>query len=134
MKIITIVLRIIAIGLFFFLAACATPEKKIACTKEFVSISVNIEGTNGKHIKAELSSRLSKINQEFVVKETATKGTYIVLDDSFKDKLSVTGDELELIAVIGRTISRANFIVAVDKDRCHVKKVSGPDKLVFPAL
>ncbi len=134
MKIITIILRTIAIGLFFFLAACAVPEKKITCTKEFVSISVNVEDTNGKPIKAQLSSRLSKINQEFVVKETATKGTYIVLDDSFKDKLSVTGDELELIAVIGRTISRANFIVAVDKDRCHVKKVSGPDKLVFPAL
>lgn len=134
MKIIDIATKITAILVLFLITACDSPPTKVVCTKEFVTIGIDIEDSNGDPIQAKLSSRLTKINQEFTVKETATKGTYVVLDDSFKDKLSITGDELELTAVIARTVSRANFVVGVDKDRCHVKKISGPDKFVFPAL
>ena len=129
-----IYLTILTLLILLLVSSCAVPQNSVACTKEFVSITLKLEDTNAKPVSAQLSSRLVKINQEFAVQETAKKGTYIVLDDSFRDKLSTTGDELELNAVLGRAVYRTQFIVAVDKNRCHVKKISGPEKLVIPAL
>jgi len=133
MKILKLSVKIFAVLLVLLVSACDQANKP-ACSKEFVSITVRLEDTNAKPVSAKLSSRLMKINQEFAVKETATKGNYVVLDDSFKDKLSITGDRLELIAIKDKSISREIIVVAVDKNRCHVKKISGPEKLVLPAL
>jgi len=56
-------------------------------------------------------------------------GTYLVLDDGFKDEVAARGEVVRFTGVRGGDQVSADFTFGTDPCRCHIERISGPDTL-----
>ena len=102
-----------------------------ACTTIFAFITVDLEDAAGNpvttaDIKVQLvrTGEMLESPQDFI-----SLGTYIVLTDNQIDKISREKDTLEVTLTRGASSTEASF--EVNKDACHIQKLSGPEKLIL---
>ncbi len=103
----------------------------LACTTEFVTISLHVQNSNGESVE----------NADITVTNTTTgavldvcesfecndgfMGNYVIFHDGFMDDVSMQGDPFEVSGEIDGASFSEDYVFA--KDRCHVLKKSGPD-------
>jgi hypothetical protein len=73
------------------------------------------------------------IKTRVVASLTLVAGTFVVIDDSQRGKVSAAGDELKITGTYETTGQTKSAIVKVSggKCACHIEKISGPEKIVF---
>ena len=60
------------------------------------------------------------------------QGVYKILDDSFKDRISQSGDRIRMTgSKSGVGVFLTDFVFETDPCRCHINKVSGPDTAII---
>ena len=103
------------------------------CTEEFVMITVAVRDDGGQPLAGlTLTHRITRTDTPVTINQPfADEGVYVVADDSIKDVLRATGDEIWVHGESADVQFDQVFSVNVPGAcRCHVNKVSGPDTLV----
>lgn len=131
--------------ILIFAVALASCDKKEPdecearmCTENFVMISFSFTDKDGNPTAVK---NYSAINQRTgdTIKSTSTTytnmvpGSFIVVHDAYREKLSAEGDDIKVSATSeanGQT-KFAMLKVAGGKCACHVRKLSGPEKIAF---
>ena len=135
LKKLTLVLFVVA------LASCDNknsycPDK--VCTADFAMITVRFidkdgEGVGVKNYSAvnqRTNDTIKTVGNAYIL---LTKGTHIVVDDSYTEKLSETGDDIKVSGTdsVSNQTKTAIIKVAAGKCACHITKVSGPEQIQF---
>lgn len=108
------------------------------CTEEFRSLLISFTDKDGKGVAVKDYSVINMstgqlIKTRVVASLTLVAGTFVVIDDSQRGKVSAAGDELKITGTYETTGQTKSAIVKVSggKCACHIEKISGPEKIVF---
>jgi hypothetical protein len=108
------------------------------CTEEFRSLTVSFTDNKGaptaaKDYSAVLVRTGDTIKSNLNTVSNMVPGAFIVIDDSYTSKLSETGDEIKVSATSVQTKQTKSTVIKVSGGECacHIKKVSGAEKVAF---
>jgi hypothetical protein len=106
------------------------------CTEIFASIGIQFNDKQGFGvIVKDFSATNLRTNQQIhgsLQKVLLAKGYQIIADDSNKDEVSDNGDDVLVSGTDTLTNQIKTAVVKISGGcRCHVEKLSGPDKIVF---
>ncbi|MEZ4416191.1 MAG: hypothetical protein R3E10_10640 [Gemmatimonadota bacterium] len=103
------------------------------CTEEFRSVTVEVVDPSGAPVEG-LSVVVTRLQDGLVLRsrENGGSGTYMVLDDRARFDVAASGERVRFVAADGVHSVSADFVMATDLCRCHIHKLLGPDRLVFP--
>ena len=105
-----------------------------ACTEEFRTFTltvvdefiVPVSDVTLTEIIVRTGEHIGFLNPE------VAPGVYKILDDSFKDRISQSGDRIRVNgSKSGVGVFQTDFVFDTGLCRCHVNKVSGPDTAVI---
>jgi hypothetical protein len=103
----------------------------VACTAMFAMVSVQVTDANGQPVALDDAYTVaSKTGEKIKVEQPIGAGQYVVIDDSYRQKLMNRTDDF-------RFIGMKNGVIVVDQayrisaDCCHVSKVSGPEAVTI---
>lgn len=116
------------------LAACKNEGAAAVCTASFAFIPVTVRDSSGNPVAGlSIADTVIRTQQGFLVPQSFgfAAGTYVVLDDGFRDRLRPTGESVQVSGFNGVTRFTATFTFDVPGG-CHVRKLSGPDTIVVP--
>jgi len=110
-----------------------------ACTEEFVPISVNFVGKDGKSIPGKDVKSVNKRTGKQIIATNngpAVPGVgpniFFIATDNNKSDFSTDGDDVEVTATNVITNNTKTTLFKISGGcNCHVAKVSGPDKIVL---
>lgn len=129
--------------LFCVIVFMACHKKEISdcrnriCTTESRSIVFTFTDKSGTGVAVKDYSVVNMRTGESVKRNVSglslAPGTYIVLDDSYVNKLSAEGDDIKISGKLEATGQTKSTImkVAGGACACHIQKISGADKLAF---
>uniref|UniRef100_A0A7V3E672 Uncharacterized protein n=1 Tax=Ignavibacterium album TaxID=591197 RepID=A0A7V3E672_9BACT len=127
---------IIIIAIIFTVTHCeSNKQPECICTTEFRSITVTVvDSLNNPNdsldvnIVDEFGRRISPLSRQLPYQS----GLYVVIDDSYVDYLSTQPLLIYFTASdsVGR-IANTFFLVNTDECKCHVQKISGPERIVL---
>lgn len=134
----------IALILIFAVALASCDKKEPAecearmCTENFVMISFSFTDKDGNPAAVKNYSAINQRTGDTIRSTSAAymnmvPGSFIVVDDAYREKLSAEGDDIKVSATSEATgqIKSAMLKVAGGKCACHVQKLSGPEKIAF---
>jgi hypothetical protein len=111
-------------------AACS-PQ---ICTAIFASVGIHFTDKNGQPINVQ-NFQVIDLRTSLTITsahQTATVGSYTIVDDGDLKKLSTDGDDLQVSATNAATGETKTTIIKVAGGcTCHVSKVSGADTVMF---
>jgi hypothetical protein len=116
------------------LTACKNEGAGAICTASFAFIPVTVRDSSGNPVTGlSIADTVIRTQQGFLVPQSfgLASGTYVVLDDGFRDHLRPTGESVQVSGFNGATRFTATFTFDVPGG-CHVRKLSGPDTVVVP--
>jgi hypothetical protein len=123
------------------LAACSQKLKSDGCppqmcTMEFATVGVKFTDKAGTPVNVkEVKVENTRTNKTIVAQSTTgadnPAGNYVVVTDSNKKEISSNGDDIKITATTadGKTVSATMKIIG--GCNCHVKRISGPETIVF---
>lgn len=128
-------LILIFVIVFLFTHCKSNNQPECFCTEEFRSITVTVVDSLNNPIDSldvdivdEFGRRISPSSKQFPYQS----GLYVVIDDSYVNYLSAEPLLIYFTATdsIGRR-AYSLFLVNTDECKCHVQKISGPNKIVL---
>jgi hypothetical protein len=109
------------------LLGCA--DQPLVCTESFAMIPLTVLTPAGAPVSGlVISATTVRTGQTFAIPQQSgfgEPGRYVVFDDSFRDRIRMSGDSV-LVSGAGALQFSARFIFDVPGG-CHVRKVAGPD-------
>ncbi|RZK81897.1 MAG: hypothetical protein EOO92_03720 [Pedobacter sp.] len=110
----------------------------VVCDASFAMISIQFVDKDNKGIEIKDYSAINQRTKDSVHSASSatintTPGTFIVVDDANRSKLSTSGDEIKVSGTnpLTNQTKSATIKVAGGKCACHVTKISGADKITF---
>ncbi len=110
----------------------------LVCDQSLAMISFRFTDKDGNGLNVKNYSAINQktgdtIKSVAAISINVTRGTYIIIDDAYKNNLSSEGNDIK---ISGTNESTGQTKVAVIKVaggscNCHVSKLSGPDKITF---
>lgn len=111
------------------------PTSPCACTEEYRLYTVEVVDVAGDPVSDVNITRTNLRTNEVLDPGwlgMLQPGIYVVAEDGMIDDFSSAGDELRVIGEKGGATFQAEFEFAVTAPcRCHVEKLSGPDRVIF---
>lgn len=133
----------ILLVLAVFLSSCdkeKTPTdcQQMACDASYSMLGISFTDKDGKGVAVKdysaVNLRTGELIQPAIVASlNLVPGYYIVIDDSYRKKLSTEGDDIKVTGtyeVTGQT-KTVTLKVAGGECACHIGKIAGPDKIAF---
>jgi hypothetical protein len=115
------------------LPACTDTMPGQVCTALFAYVQVTVQTAGGVPIGGlTISDTVLRNGAGFVVPQSvggAMPGTYVIMDDDFRDRLQANGDAVRVTGYENGTVFTADYVFDVP-DGCHIRKVSGPGIVV----
>ena len=107
------------------------------CTMEFATVGVKFTDKAGNPVNIKDITVINQRTNKPIVTQAAgspdnTAGNYAVVTDGNKKEISTNGDDLKITATSaadGKTVSAV--IKVIGGCNCHVKKIAGPEAIVF---
>ncbi len=101
----------------------------IACTEIFSMVTVQVSGPDGMPASLdEVYTIRTSTGEKIIPDQSIGGGVYVVLDDSYRQKLQQQKDEFRLVGMQnGQKVLEEPFVI--EADCCHIRKVSGADTL-----
>ena len=124
------------------LSACSKKLKSDGCppqmcTMEFATVGVKFTDKAGspvnvKQVKVE-NTRTNKaiVTQGAITGADNAAGNYVVVTDSNKKEISSNGDDIKITATTADGKTASATIKVIGGCNCHVKRISGPETIVF---
>lgn len=110
----------------------------LACTMEFIGVAIKFADNKGDAAEVKYFKVMNQRTGERVYASSGPsanliKGTYLVVDDGNRERLSEEGDDLKVTATSVETNQTKSAVIKVKggKCSCHISKVSGPELLTF---
>jgi hypothetical protein len=116
------------------LPACKNEGAAAICTASFAFVPLTVRDSSGNPVAGlSIADTVIRTQQGFLVPQSFgfAAGTYVVLDDGFRDHLRPTGESVQVSGFNSATRFTATFTFDVPGG-CHVRKLSGPDTVVVP--
>jgi len=111
-------------------AGCTDQMPGQVCTALFAYIQVAVQSKTGQPIQGlSISDSVLRTGAVFTVPQSGVPnapGSYVVLDDNFRNQLRTSGDSVRVTGYEGGEVFSTLYVFDVP-DGCHVQKVSGPD-------
>ena len=116
------------------LSACKTEGPVAICTANFAFVPVTVRDSSGNPVAGlSIADTVIRTQHSFLVPQSLElpAGTYVILDDGFRDQIRPSGESVRVSGFNGGTRFSATFTFDVS-DGCHVRKLAGPDTIVVP--
>jgi hypothetical protein len=126
-----ILTTIAALGAF---SACKSEEAAGICTASFAFVPVTVRDSSDNPVTGlSIVDTVIRTQHNFVVPQSLglPAGTYVILDDSFRSQIRLSGESVQVSGFNGATGFTATFTFDAPGG-CHVRKVSGPDSVIVP--
>ncbi|MES2828962.1 MAG: hypothetical protein V4687_12425 [Bacteroidota bacterium] len=115
-----------------------TDCQQMTCDASFSMLGISFTDKDGKGVAVKDYSAINlrtgeEIKPAIVASLNLVPGYYVVIDDSYRKKVSATGDDIKVTGTYEATgqTKTATLKVAGGECACHVTKISGPDKVAF---
>lgn len=105
----------------------------VICTLIFNMISVEVKDTNNTPVVLDdfYTVRVSTNDTIRMSSTPIDTGHYVILDDSYQQKLQNQSDDFRFYGVINSSIV-VNELYTLSADCCHINKVSGSSIVTLP--
>lgn len=107
---------------------------QVACTMSFAMITVRVVDTTGALVEgATIAVTRARTGENVQLHDQGLPyaGTYVVLDDSWREKVDPAGERFDVTASKdGRQGSAQLTIGAPGAGHCHVQRLAGPEQIV----
>lgn len=132
--------------LFFITAALVSCGKdqsesdcaSMVCDASFSTLTFSFTDKDGNGVSVKNYSAVNQRTGDTVKASSAiyvdlSPGFFLVVDDAYKSKLSAKGDDIKISGTYEATgqTKTATIKVSGGDCKCHIEKLSGPDKIVF---
>ncbi|SHG42669.1 hypothetical protein SAMN04488522_105466 [Pedobacter caeni] len=136
----TVAFVVLAVTLAF---SCSKPvdsycEKENICTTDFRSVGISFTDNKGAPTAVKDYSAILVRTGDTVKSLLSTgikpvPGAFIVIDDSYTSKLLEQGDDIKVTGTSVQTNQTKSTVIKVSggKCACHIRKVSGAEKVAF---
>ena len=126
----------------FFMQSCDKENSAdcagLVCDAQFRFLTVNFVNKDGVGVAISNYSAVNlrtneKVYSEYSASANTIPGTLIVLDDSYRTKLSAKGDDIKITGTFDDTKQTKSTTIKVANPvcGCHFEKISGEETIKF---
>ena len=131
-----------AAAIIAFVLGVATPVGAAAqdsaacmCTSSFATVTLSVVDSAGRAVEDAVVT-VRRLRRRATRAEALLPGVYTIVDDMQKDSIAAGGETVDVTvargAHRGRVTLRIGTTGASPRCRCHVVRLSGPERIVVP--
>lgn len=102
----------------------------VICTEVLASVMVQVTDASGNPLGLDEAYTIrTKTGEKITLGQNMSDGRYNVLDDTYQPRIANNTETFQFVGVKnGNKVVEENY--SIGADCCHVKKISGKDKIV----